>query len=273
MDFLTRHWAPLQRRYPNGLPLASSDYIESKQSWVRSKFTTCNFSMILRGRGEFHRKGQTWTINAPCVITQWPGEWVEYGPVDGSWTEWYCVYGRPLLRRFRARGLLDLSRPVWPVADPASLHLLLSEFAGLTRAEDPGWVVDMVDRVAERAILSTWLPPEPGWQEDSGIRAAAKALRENLAHPWDFAGLAARNGYSLTTFRRRWVAIFGRPPADFLRHLRLTEACRLLVESRLRIKEIATLTGFEDELYFSRRFHQDIGHSPRDYRRIYRLSR
>jgi AraC-like DNA-binding protein len=256
-----------------GFPLASSDYVAAKSNWVRFRFTTCNFSLILKGQGEYLKDGKTWTVHAPCVITQWPGEWLEYGPLDGTWTEWYCVYDRSLFRAFQMRGLIDRSRPVWPVADPVSLHLHLAEFAVLTRSEDPGWVVDLVDRVAERAILSTWLPPEPGWQEDSGIRAVAKTLREDLARPWDFSELAAKAGYSLTTFRRRWVESFGRPPADSLRHLRLTEACRLLVETQLLIKEIAALTGFEDELYFSRRFRQDIGHSPREYRRIYRLTR
>lgn len=159
------------------------------------------------------------------------------------------------------------------MADPAALQLHLSEFAALTRSEDPAWVADLVDRVAERAILATWLAPGAPSEQHSSLRAMAISMRQNLAKAWDFDLLAMTSGNSISTFRRRWIEVFGRPPADYLRHLRLAEACRLLAETPLRIKEIASRTGFPDELYFSRRFHLDIGKSPRGYRRMYQLDR
>jgi AraC-like DNA-binding protein len=272
MDFVTKHWAPFRRRFPLGLPLVSSDYLPNKAGSVEHRFKTCNFSIILRGEGMYERDGKTWIIRAPCVITQWPGEMPRYGPDSGTWTEWYLVYPRSMFRVFQQRGLIDPSRPVWPVADPASVHLCLAEFANYSRRPDPSWVVDRVDRVAERALLATWLAPGAPGQDEPGIQAIARALREDLARPWDFAELAAEHGYSITTFRRRWVELFERPPAESLRHLRIVEACRLLVETPLRIKEVSAAVGFEDELYFSRRFHADVGHAPRDYRKIYRLS-
>jgi AraC-like DNA-binding protein len=271
MDFLIKHWAPYSRRFPGAPALVSSDLVLEKSGWVRSRFTSCNYSIILRGEGRFERLGKVWPVVAPCVITQWPGERVDYGPTGGTWTEWYCVYDRSEYRKFISRGMLDPQKPVWPVADPASLQLHLSEFAALARAEDPAWVVDLVDRVAERAILSTWLAPGAPSDEHSAFRAMAVSLRQNLAKAWDFERLAMTSGHSVSTFRRRWIEVFGRPPSDYLRHLRLAEACRLLAETTLLIKEIASRTGFPDELYFSRRFHLDIGKSPSDYRRMYQL--
>jgi AraC-like DNA-binding protein len=273
MDFLTKHWAPFRRRYPSLFPLVSSDFLPAKADWVRSRFGTCNFSVILRGEGRFERAGKVWPVQAPCVITQWPGESVAYGPTGGTWTEWYFVYDRARLKRFKSHGLLDLSQPVWPVADPASLRLHLGEFAALTRAPDPAWVVDRADRVAERAILDTWLSPAAPLDEDIEVRGIASRLRDQLAAKWDFGHLAAEHGFSTTTFRRRWAAAIGVPPAHYLQGLRMAEACRLLVETPLRIKEIASSTGFDDELYFSRRFRIEVGRSPRDYRNTYKLRR
>ena len=122
MDFLTKHWAPYRRKYPALFPLVSSDYLPAKTTWVRARFDTCNFSMILRGEGRYERAGVTWPVQSPCVITQWPGEPVAYGPAGGTWAEWYLVYDRSRLKRFRERGLVDPSKPVWPIADPASLR-------------------------------------------------------------------------------------------------------------------------------------------------------
>ena len=53
-----------------------------------------------------------------------------------------------------------------------------------------------------------------------------------------------------------------------LKERRLQEARRLLVESDLSIGEIATRLGFEDPLYFSRRFHQYACSTASEYRRI-----
>jgi AraC-like DNA-binding protein len=273
MDFSTKHWAPHRRKYPALFPLVSSDFLPDKAEWVRSRFPTCNFSMILRGEGRFEREGKSWPVQAPCVITQWPGESVAYGPTSGTWTEWYLVYDRSQLKRFRERGLVDISKPVWPVADPASLRVHLAEFSVLARSPDPAWVVDRADRLAEQSILDTWLPPAAPMEDDSEIRAVAARLREGLSSHWDFDKLAARHGFSTTTFRRRWVEVIGTPPARYLQQLRIAEACRLLVETPLQIKAVAQATGFEDEFYFSRRFRIEVGQSPRDYRKTYRLRR
>lgn len=48
---------------------------------------------------------------------------------------------------------------------------------------------------------------------------------------------------------------------------RLEEACRLLVETRLKIGEIAAAAGFRDPLYFSRRFRLETGVTAAAYRR------
>lgn len=273
MDFLTKHWAPHPRQYPGLFPLVSSDFLSGKENWVRTRFGTCNFSLILRGAGRFEWAGKTWQVQAPCVVTQWPGESVAYGPIDGTWDEWYLVYERSQFKRFQDRGLADFSKPVWPIADPASLRVHLAEYSVLARSPDPAWVVDRVDRIAERAILDTWLPPGAPMEEDPGIRAAAARLRENLALKWDFSSLAADSGFSTTTFRRRWVETIGVPPARYLQQLRIAEACRLLVETPLQIKAVALATGFEDEFYFSRRFRIEVGKAPGEYRKTYMLRR
>lgn len=273
LDFLTKHWAPFRRQYPALFPLISSDILPAKAHDVRAKFSTCNFSMILGGEGWFEREGRLWPVRSPCVITQWPGELVAYGPSERTWTEWYLIYDRSQFKRFAERGLIDRSRPVWPIADPASLRLRLAEFSVLARSPDPARVVDRVDRIAEQAILDSWLFPAARPDEDADIRAVAAQLQESPATPWDFATLAAGRGFSTTTFRRRWVDALGTPPGQYLQHLRMAEACRLLVETSQPIQAVAAATGFDDAFYFSRRFRMEIGQSPGSYRKTYTLRR
>ncbi|MBI5382409.1 MAG: helix-turn-helix transcriptional regulator [Opitutae bacterium] len=275
MDFLTKHWAPYARRHPAQFPLVSADFISEKNHWIRTTFDTCNFSLILRGRGEYHRAGRTWPVQAPCVITQWPGEPVSYGPPlpKETWDELYFVYDRKHFAGFRRIRLIDPERPIWPIADPAAVQAQIAEFAALARRSDPEAVVDRVDRLAERIVLETWLAPSASTRNHGTIQRIAAAMRSQLAAPESWRALPARHGLSSTTFRRRWCETMGEPPARYLLRLRLREACRLLVESDLPIHEIATAVGFADEFYFSRRFRLAIGQPPRDYRKTYRLRR
>lgn len=75
---------------------------------------------------------------------------------------------------------------------------------------------------------------------------------------------------------RRWYTILfkeitGENPRDYLTGLRIRKAKDLINLSRDSFYEIARRVGFEDEHYFSRRFKQNVGMSPRFYLQNRRL--
>lgn len=59
---------------------------------------------------------------------------------------------------------------------------------------------------------------------------------------------------------------------NFLHKLRLNNACRLLKESNLSIKEISLAVGFSDYNYFGRIFRRQIGETPERYRNRFAAS-
>ena len=242
---------------------------------MRHAFDSCNFSLILRGRGEYHRKGRVWPVLAPCVLTQWPGEWVEYGPSppQETWTELYFIYPKSSFKRFKTAHLIDPEKPIWPITDVGALMEPIRELVRLTHHPEPDRVADRLDRVAERILLETWLTPPTKELEDESIQTIAALLHSTPGKDWNLDRLAASHGLSVSTFRRRWMTTMHEPPARYLQKLRMREACRLLAESLIPIHEIATATGFEDEFYFSRRFRLEHGMPPREYRKAYRLDR
>lgn len=274
MDFRIKHWAPFPRRFPAAFPVVSSDLLLRKDHWVRHAFTTCNFSLILRGRGTYRRGAQEWGIEAPAVIIQLPDDYVEYGPPvpAETWDELYIVYDASQVPALRAAGLLRRDEPVWRVEDPTAVQAQVMELAALAAAPRPEEAVDRVDRVCERLILETRLAPAPA-AEPASVPAIVGRLRRELGRPVDFARLAAEHGMSLSTFRRRWQAVVGQPPGEYLEALRMQEASRLLVETVRPVREVAHAVGFEDELYFSRRFRRARGLPPRAYRRQFALDR
>ncbi len=272
MDFLVKHWAPFPRRFPSSFPVINFDYIHRKENWVTRSFNACNFSLILRGRGEFRRKGKTWEVCAPCVITQWPGEFLEYGPsLPETWDELYVSYPASSMGRFRQCGFVDPQRPVWPIADAGLLHPQIAELEELSQTSTPEAAVDRVDRVCERLVLETLLLPQGTAEDEQAIHAVLAEVKRNLWKPVNFETVAARAGMSPSTFRRRWAEVLKTSPGRYLQQLRMREACRLLVETEQPIYQIAHEIGFEDELYFSRRFQKAHRMAPRDYRHAYRL--
>ena len=53
---------------------------------------------------------------------------------------------------------------------------------------------------------------------------------------------------------------------SYVTQLRLNRAKELLSATDMKIRDIAQAVGFEDEKYFSRRFTQEVGMSPNEYR-------
>lgn len=245
-------------------PLGSLGFIPRKTGWVRSQFDTANFSLVLNGGGEFHRKGRCWKVEAPCVVTQWPGEYLEYGPSGphGFWTELYLVYSSGLMPRFVQCGFIEESRPVWPVSNPSALRPLLEELARCLASKEKS---ARIDRIAERTILETLLPPHV--TASSLISKAVDAIHTGWQSPPNLESLADKCNMSVSTFQRRWNESMGTTPARYALGLKLQEACRLLIETSDSISEVAGACGFEDEFYFSRCFRRQFGSPPRTYRK------
>lgn len=268
MDNFIIHPAPLPRRYPHDLPVATLGYLAEKPEWVRTAFSSFNFSFILRGRGEYHREGETWAVEAPCVLTQWPGIFVEYGP-EKTWEEVYLIYPSNCLPILEARRFANPSRPVWYVRDSSLLRRHVRELVELCRNLSLPGRADEIDRMCERMVLESLLSedrPAPA-EEDQALRAIRTHVEEHYAEQLDFDALARRFALSPATFRRRWARQVSLPPGEYVTHLRMQQACRLLAETQQPIGDVARATGYHDVLYFSRRFRQCMGETARQYRR------
>jgi len=278
MDVPIRVWGSYRRSFPSAFPLMLMDSIAQKRQWIGQAFNTCNFSLILRGRGEYRRSGRIWPVEAPCVLMQFPGERVEYGPLvpEHTWDELYLMYDAKLLPAFQNQHLVDPARPIWPIRNLPAVEARISEVLSVCASASPAQVVDCVDRLCGLLILETHLPPaQPIDESDDAlaIRLIERELAGNLDKHVDLDELTMQHGMSLATFRRRWAEVINVPPTRYRLQVRLREACRLLSRTARPVFEIARMVGFPDELYFSRRFHQELKVSPRTYRQMHQVDR
>ena len=265
-----RHTGHLQRHFPSALPVESIGYMPHKKDWVNFAFNSYNFSFILSGGGEYWIQGVCWHVEAPCVITQAPGRRQEYGPA-GAWQNWeelYVTYDARLLPQLRKMGLLR-DTPVWNIRDIGPTRARLLELQQTVANIEERGFADRVDRLCELLVLESILGEARAslTPEEHAIELIRDLVKLHFRQPHDFHALARSHGLSASTFRRYWGARMGVPPAHYLMRLRLQEACRLLVETRLKIGEIAEQAGFRDPLYFYRRFRLETGVTAAAYRR------
>ncbi len=82
--------------------------------------------------------------------------------------------------------------------------------------------------------------------------------------------LCAYTHYSPSRFSNLFKQKTGYAPIDYFIQLKMQKASQMLDFTDKSIKDIATLFGFDDPYYFSRRFTKIFGLSPKKYRSVHK---
>ena len=265
MDGKTRHLSPLPREIALLPRIASIGFLPAKRDRIRQTFDSCNFSFIMQGRGDYLLRGKRWPVEAPCLLIQWPGEPMDYGP-EPEWSELYFIYPPETFELLCASGLMT---PEIPVREMRNIGTI-GEKADLLRKELDREEIsaDRIDLLCYDLLLETRLKSEENILTHSRIPEIRRRLERNPGHDIDCAALASEFGMSLSSLRRYWRRYHGEESfSDYRNSCFLRKSCRLLVETNLRVKEIAVELDFSDPFYFSRKFRQLAGISPLEYRK------
>lgn len=80
----------------------------------------------------------------------------------------------------------------------------------------------------------------------------------------DFANFCR---YSKSYFYRKFVKETGRSPMDYFTRMKINKACKLLIQTDMKVNQIASKLGFRESQYFSRTFSNVMGLSPLEFRK------
>ena len=101
------------------------------------------------------------------------------------------------------------------------------------------------------------------------VRDAVLAISQNAFDSRiDLAKILSESGYSEDYIRSCFKKITGKTPNEFLTEIRIKHACFLIevYGEALPLAEVAERCGYLDYVYFSKKFKETVGVSPRSYR-------
>ena len=98
------------------------------------------------------------------------------------------------------------------------------------------------------------------------VLAAVAYINMNYARNITIDELSSVSGYSKSRFSHLFSETMRTTPIKYQNKLRLESARSALLAADLSVGEIASLCGFEDQLYFSRVFRKEFGVPPSEYK-------
>lgn len=253
---------------------------EATYDWHGLKRGIAEFALMqytIAGRGALRVGGQEWSITpGTAMLLTFPADNRYWFPAGDSaeWEFFYiCLHGPEIMRTWPR-----LMRALSPVATleaagpPVQLATALARDALRGHLADPyecsgrayALLMSLLAAASERGRGGPSTLPQP---HSEALDRAREYGELNFAKDLGVAELAAVAGLSRYHFTRLFTRHTGLPPAAWLVEIRIREAARLLRETELSIKEIASRAGFQDAGYLGKVFQRRHGQPPQAYRR------
>lgn len=117
-----------------------------------------------------------------------------------------------------------------------------------------------VDQLLER------VRPEQRTSVERFVDWMQRDMRASLNEPKTLGRYALIANLSTGHLSRRFTSLTGHTFSEYLRRLRMETACRLLVETSLKVNTIARRVGMRDTSKFIAEFRRETGRTPGAYR-------
>jgi len=126
-----------------------------------------------------------------------------------------------------------------------------------------------------RRYLDELPPGQTGWLaglRDEVVGRALTQLHGRPGHRWTLADLAREAASSRSSLAKRFMAMVGQPPMQYLARWRMQIAANLLAQSGAKVAAIGAEVGYDSEAAFSRAFKRSTGLAPGAWREVRRTA-
>lgn len=156
-----------------------------------------------------------------------------------------------------------------------SLREISSQFIGVINTHneqidaDQQTVSNMLLWKTEHDVQLGSLAPMPQSAEHKLIDNLAQIVEQNIQNEGlNVATLSALSGLSAKRIYSLLKSAHGVTPTDYIRHVRLQHAAKLLRQGGFSVSEVLYLVGFSSHSYFTKCFKTEFGSTPKEYSKM-----
>ena len=208
-----------------------------------------------RGEGYLHTADAAIPVGPGKIMIVPPG--TEHGSTFPHGGERYPITGE-------FSHILNFTAPTLISDNAEKEGLMLARMIYQNRFANPEYVAALCSAFAHFLVQNADM-------HDPVIRKVQEIVEEMTDRFYDcnldLCALLHNSGYAEDYIRAQFKRHTGKTPTEFLTRLRISHACFLIDIYRhsVPLSDIAEKCGYTDYVYFSRRFKQLTGLSPREY--------
>ncbi|WP_158277320.1 AraC family transcriptional regulator [Opitutus sp. ER46] len=261
-----RTCVPARSPYPPARHPADHDF-----TWEHGRvLEALQLVYIVEGSGIFESQATgRCHLEAGNAVALLPGVWHRYRPdPDTGWTESWAEIQGPLVNTLRRAGVFAATRAVRVIQPESGFEEALAAVHLRARVAEGSFDPELA--AVAFGLLAAW--EKAGRVQPArsrmlkAISAAERYLADQLSAPVNVQNLARQLGVGYSHFRRAFRAHTGFAPWQYVLHLRLSRARRLLAASDATLDEIASRLGFSSGFHLSSAFKRAYGSSPEHWR-------
>jgi AraC-like DNA-binding protein len=243
-----------------GVMLAGVSDLRSQYYIGRTNSKFLLFLGTLSGKAKLTLENETKEIKPGDLLIAPTGTTYRYELIDGR--PWNILW-------FHLKNKSDYAKHEIEIRSIDFLSKFQTEIDDILRESSIQSFLSMEARHAKECYLSILLQrilrPESNSLKTRYEKQLAELWREVAEHPahsWTLEIMAEKVGYSAGHLNRLCREYYGRPAVKQLAYIRMEYAMQLIIQGNLKIKNIATMCGYENEFAFSVAFKRRFGFSP-----------
>lgn len=160
--------------------------------------------------------------------------------------------------------MINVSAPTYLSVNKDDDGMILAQLIYQNRYKNPDYLSSLINAFSSYILQSIKIND----RIDEEINAIINNISNNFSDcSIDLSGILKNSGYAEDYIRDRFKKATGKTPVQFLTEIRIHHACLLIdfYKSSIPLSEIAEKCGYTDYVYFSRRFKEITGVSPRKH--------
>jgi transcriptional regulator GlxA family with amidase domain len=190
-----------------------------------------------------------------------------------GWKEHWVSFNGTLPEKFLESGILSRDKAVIEIGMDEEIINLYQRIIELIECEKVGYK-EIISSLTYQLIAQVHAAQRSkkfgGKEFEMTMNKAKIIMADRIDKNINFSELADELDVGYSWFRKMFRHYTGFAPAQYFLELKVNKAKDLLINTPLSVKEIAVITGFESQFYFSKFFKKRMGFSPiqlREYSR------